>query len=257
MNIVEKFNLALQCPSSELERRLLEVDYDGWTPLHHACYRGNAGVVEAVLEKINCKEIMSKVVGVREYTRLHSLLHLATIGSCALEVSCGGSLFSLLAESQLENNSSHCNAYRIIKILLKNGATISRNKDGYSPIDYLVSNKVMKIDPTKNESANFHQSKCLSLMWDAIKTLSSRCAAESLCVNKSFVTLLSPSNADQKTSPLVRWSRCQFVWYCGRECQKADWQRGGHKQKCIEKSSTMPAEIPTGINMRTGAIKSF
>ena len=30
-------------------------------------------------------------------------------------------------------------------------------------------------------------------------------------------------------------SRCRTVWYCSRECQKAHWKHGGHKDVCVPK----------------------
>jgi hypothetical protein len=32
--------------------------------------------------------------------------------------------------------------------------------------------------------------------------------------------------------PFERCSRCQTVFYCSRECQRADWTKFGHKQAC-------------------------
>jgi hypothetical protein len=56
---------------------------------------------------------------------------------------------------------------------------------------------------------------------------------------EDVVQVPSCSNCREEASQ--RCSRCQKVWYCGRECQVGDWKR--HKTSCKEKLSESRAQI--------------
>ena len=42
----------------------------------------------------------------------------------------------------------------------------------------------------------------------------------------------------------MRCARCHVTLYCGRECQKQHWKKGGHKQKCEEGILAHPSRYP-------------
>jgi len=48
-------------------------------------------------------------------------------------------------------------------------------------------------------------------------------------------------NCDKTGFDLRSCSRCKRVWYCSKECQKADWKKGnglGHRSVCTPRQDT-------------------
>ena len=43
---------------------------------------------------------------------------------------------------------------------------------------------------------------------------------------------------------LKRCARCHVTLYCGKECQKEHWKKGGHKQRCQEGVLAQPSRYP-------------
>lgn len=48
----------------------------------------------------------------------------------------------------------------------------------------------------------------------------------------------------QSVEKLKRCARCHVTLYCGKECQKEHWKKGGHKERCEEGVLAHPSRYP-------------
>lgn len=195
---------------SEKVRQLLEStpeaasarDKDGWTPLMQASYCGQCEPVDILAE---CGSLDAV-----EDTRRHTALHLAALAGHG----------------------------QVVRCLLNHGATILRNRDGHTALDYAQSLDEGTLGRPRGSGAE-GSAKVLA---SALKRQRATCAE---CFAK-------PERSDGK-GPLV-CGRCRLVAYCSRGCQQAAWKE--HKQRCAT-SGPLPARIEMGFNPRTGAVRMF
>ena len=137
----------------------------------------------------------------------------------------------------------------IVEALLKAGAKIVRNKDGYSPLDYLVDVvkpkllddlKRMKI-PEKGVARQTNKlleiEKLLTAEMDKYKK---QCAYSGIMAKEG--------------KEFSRCARCQLVYYDSRASQEAHWKE--HKLECV-KVGQRPCPPPMGMNPRTKAMRFF
>jgi len=116
----------------------------------------------------------------------------------------------------------HCAAYvgavEVVKLLLKHGADPQAScNDGKTPFDQARRTPEIR-----------------KLLHEANRNVDSSLA-------KRAATC---SNCGQAVEKLKRCGRCYVTLYCGRECQKEHWKKGGHKDKCEEGVLAHPSRYP-------------
>eukprot|EP00929_Paragymnodinium_shiwhaense_P080501 TRINITY_DN41994_c0_g1_i1.p1 TRINITY_DN41994_c0_g1~~TRINITY_DN41994_c0_g1_i1.p1 ORF type:complete len:651 (-),score=129.77 TRINITY_DN41994_c0_g1_i1:236-2188(-) len=238
-----------------VKRLLLETDLDGWTVLHQACYtreyelvefllalvvlkegRGHSSMAESGntfdLECVHDRRALGEILNAQEHTRAHTALHLAALGADRSPTATG-------ASSSCSIKSLH----QLFQYLLGLGATVLRNKDGYSALDYVQSERL----PKAKEMLADERAACVRVLTEGYFT-----KMESQCANPSC------SQAAVANRKLARCTRCKLVCYCDRNCQAAHWAAKdvGHKIACV-KAGQLPATLEMSLNARTGAVRFF
>lgn len=119
---------------------------------------------------------------------------------------------SIVSRTNAGMTCLHCAAYvgaiDVVKLLLKHGADPQAScSEGKTPFDQArTSPEIRKLLHEANKNAN--------------SSLAKRAA--------------SCANCGQAVEKLMRCARCYVTLYCGRECQKQHWKKGGHREKCEE-----------------------
>ncbi|KAJ7388750.1 hypothetical protein OS493_035860 [Desmophyllum pertusum] len=119
---------------------------------------------------------------------------------------------SIVARTYAGMTCLHCAAYvgavDIVKLLLKHGADPQATcNDGKTAFDQARTSPDIRI-----------------LLHKANRNADSSAAKRAA----------SCANCGKVVEKLKRCARCHVTLYCGRECQKEHWKKGGHKQRCEE-----------------------
>ena len=69
-------------------------------------------------------------------------------------------------------------------------------------------------------------------------------------INNECANCCVASNA--RGPKLLSCSRCQLVFYCGKECQVQHWKRGGHTRFCIAVAERQPNTAVIAETQRQG-----
>lgn len=116
----------------------------------------------------------------------------------------------------------HCAAFvgatDVVKLLLKHGADPQATcNDGKTPFDQARTSPEIRLLLHKANR-------------DADSSAAKRAA--------------SCANCGKVVEKMKRCGRCRVTLYCGKECQKEHWTKGGHKKRCEEGVLAHPSRYP-------------